>query len=1078
MHKKLLSILGALALAAGLAAGAAAQQLYVSHITVGDDAPNADGFCNGPAGGSSVIGNDRSFVNSITGNVWNDSALIEFERPRPTAYPGSCLSLCAKLVCVSTAGYFGVDELTFEIFKFGSGANPLDPASTPPIKTISMYNIGTCQSDNNVEYNIGGVGYYYCTAWDGSYNINGIFGKTNGQYGFRAKVRTNQVSPTAGNISIEQTAAYPGQNQIPIQVNVTNIHSVRSSPTVVGRITGVAAQPYNVHYRLSKDAIVNMNVYDVTTNPGGSMDLVRTVLVNTPRVGEGTPDGTLTNGDFWDGRDNDGNLVAGGNYILRIEAQTYDHWAGVDLAWPATVQISLDPLQITDVAVKPLGASATDMAVISYLLTEAATVYVDIYTPGTNVAVNDDNGDPTYSGGTRLRRFKEQKDRRLTTSTLWDGRDDNGRPVCDGNYVYSIYAEVPSSSDFAPLGKVRTRRTMVGVIPIARGNVVALVNPSSTVIGSSPSVAGLDPFYFRYTPSRDTFVKFSIKEMNGTQTVRTVINNEMRFANFQNREIWDGKNDAGRYVLSGSYLGELVTTDPYQCAALKTSTVTVQFPVNMFRTVDMKTTPLMGGTSDMARIQFEFSQPMYMTLNVYAPGAVVDPNPWPPTVTNGVLKYTVEGIRPGRFRITEYWDGRDTNGRMVEDGRYPFTLVAYSSAATQQLFSTDQTYGYVDVSRGKIIFTSFDVIPTIPQMYNSSDTVKLPPYEIAYSLTRQSLVAVQILDANGGGLHGQTVAHVLTESRGVRDGDMIYQEFWDGRYSNLDGNGYIVSGDFVPSGSYDVRVTAKDIDIDPLLNSMATVQMTIDVDPLRIYDVSIIPLTLDNPAVLSYQVSEPMKVVTKIYKPGTAVPPGDQDPPVGLVKRIIGVRPSRTQISEYWDGTDLTLSKVGDGNYSFKIYGSTVTDAISTIDGSITSTGYLAPDVISANIPVTRGGTSDLCGDFANESFFAPNPYTGTKGWFKIPIIMNGWVSLRVYNIAGDLVYKRNYGDVNNPREGGANIDGAGRCVTTQTHEACWPKVNTYGRTVAPGVYFAVMRYEATDGTRDVCQVVKKLLLP
>jgi hypothetical protein len=404
--------------------------------------------------------------------------------------------------------------------------------------------------------------------------------------------------------------------------------------------------------------------------------------------------------------------------------------------------------------------------------------------------------------------------------------------------------------------------------------------------------------------------------------------------------------------------------------------------------------------------------------------------------------------------------------------------VAYSSAATQQLFSTDQTYGYVDVSRGKIIFTSFDVIPTIPQMYNSSDTVKLPPYEIAYSLTRQSLVAVQILDANGGGLHGQTVAHVLTESRGVRDGDMIYQEFWDGRYSNLDGNGYIVSGDFVPSGSYDVRVTAKDIDIDPLLNSMATVQMTIDVDPLRIYDVSIIPLTLDNPAVLSYQVSEPMKVVTKIYKPGTAVPPGDQDPPVGLVKRIIGVRPSRTQISEYWDGTDLTLSKVGDGNYSFKIYGSTVTDAISTIDGSITSTGYLAPDVISANIPVTRGGTSDLCGDFANESFFAPNPYTGTKGWFKIPIIMNGWVSLRVYNIAGDLVYKRNYGDVNNPREGGANIDGAGRCVTTQTHEACWPKVNTYGRTVAPGVYFAVMRYEATDGTRDVCQVVKKLLLP
>jgi len=275
-----------------------------------------------------------------------------------------------------------------------------------------------------------------------------------------------------------------------------------------------------------------------------------------------------------------------------------------------------------------------------------------------------------------------------------------------------------------------------------------------------------------------------------------------------------------------------------------------------------------------------------------------------------------------------------------------------------------------------------------------------------------------------------------------------------------------------------VRITAKDIDIDPMLNSMATVQMTIDVDPLRIYDVSIVPLTMDNMAVVSYQVSEPMKVVTKIYSPGSTVPTADQDPPRGLVKRMIGVRPARTQISEYWDGTDLTLSKVADGNYVFKIYGSTVTDSISTITGYITNTSFLAPDVIMANIPVTRGGTSDLCGDFANESFFAPNPYTGTAGWFKIPMIMNGWITMRIYNLAGDLVYKKNFGDVNNPREGGNNIDGSGRCTVTQTHEACWPRVNTYGKTVAPGVYFVVLRYEATEGTKDVCQTIKKILVP
>lgn len=1063
MLKKLIRAFTALAIFAGLAATASAQQLYINNINVGDGGFN---YCN-----SGALGTARSFE-TAGGNPWRDSAYIQFERP-VNAYPGSCLSLCATIVCVSTAGAFGIDELTFEVFKFQNGSNPLDPASTPPIRTISMYNIGTC---NNTAYPTPATVGTYCANWDASYNMNGMFGKTNGQYGFRAKVKTNQVSQQAGNISIEQTAAYPGQNQIPIQVDVTNIHAVRSSPTVVGRITGVAAAPYNMFYRLSKDALVTMKVYDANTQ--GSLPLVRTLFLNAPRVGEGKPDGVLTNGDFWDGRDSDGNFVPAGNYITEIDAWSNDAPAyPTDNAWPVQVQMSIDPLQITDIAIKPLGASSTDMATLSYMLTESATVYVNIYPPGTDVSFNTV---PPNATAAPLRSFIEQQEGRKTVTTMWDGRDNAGHPVCDGNYMYAVWAEMPSS--YPTSGVVRSTRTYIGTLPVARGDVVALLSPSSTVIGSTQQVAGLDPFYFRYTPARDAWVTLNIKRMEGgntTSLVRRVVNRELRFANFSNREMWDGKDDAGLFVSSNTYLAELVTEDPFQCSQLKTSTVTVAIPVNMFRTVDVRTSPLMGGTSDAARISFEMSQPMYMKLNIYPPGTVIVPTAWPPSVTATPV-YSVEGMRPGRFRITEYWDGRDTAGLLVEDGRYPFTLVNYSSAAAQTLFATDKTYGYVDVSRGKIIFTAFDIIPTIPTMYNSSDTVKLPPYEIDYAVTRQSKVEVKVFPQ---GSYSQPVATVLQEADGVRDGDMLYKEFWDGRYSWVDSNGYIATGDFVPKGSYDVRVTAKDIGSLSNANSGATVQMTLEVDPLKIYDVSIIPLTLEQPAVISYQVSEPMKVVTKVYKPGVAVVPGDQDPPQGgLVKRIVGVRPARTSISEYWDGTDLTLSKVPDGNYVFKVYGSTATDAINTIDGKVTA-GYsfnqiMSPDVIQSNIPVTRGGTNDLCGDFSKESFFAPNPYTGTSGWFKIPIIMNGWVSLKIYNIAGDLVYKRQYGDVNNPRAGGDNIDGGGRCAVTQTHEACWPRVNSYGRTVAPGVYFAVLRYEATDGTKDVCQTIKKILIP
>ncbi len=1087
MLKKLISFLSLLAMLAGLAATVSAQQLYVEHIDVrskGVGASGGTGFCKDIDGGILAGEDSVSFIPGTEKNVWYNSSLIEFERPRttPYGYPGSCLGLCVQLVCVSTAGYFGVDELTFEVFKFGTGANPLDPASTPPIKTISLYNIGRCESSNNDKEPIlnANGGTSFCSAWDGSYNLNGIFGKTNGQYGFRARVKTNQVSATAGNISIEQTAAFPGQNQIPIQINVTNIHTVRSSPTVVGRITGVAAQPYNILYRLSKDALTSIHVYDATTliPAPGSMPLVRTIISSTPRTGEGTPDGTLTNGDFWDARDDGGNIVGGGNYIAKIDAFSNDGWergdGQPDRAFTYTTQISLDPLQITDVAIKPLGASSTDMATISYMLTEAATVYVRIFTPRTKIL-----DDGSYLEGALIREFVEQKDRRIPVSTSWDGRDDKGSPVCDGDYPFAIDAALPSNSTFAPDGEVWTKITKVGSLPVARGKVLAYMSPSSTVIGSSPSVAGLDPFYFRYTPSRDTRVSLYIKEMDGKTVVSTVTENEVRFANFSNREIWDGKNNRGLYVSSGTYLAELVTTDPFACSTQKTSTFTALIPVHMFRTVDVLSKSLLGGTSDMATVTFELSQPMYMKLRIYPVSTVVNPSLWP-SVT-GTPVYTVEGMRPGRFKITEYWDGRDVNGQLVDDGRYPFTLVAYTTGTAQVMYSTDKTYGYVDVSRGKIIFTGFDVIPNIPTMYNSSDTITLPPYEVDYAVTRQAMVTVRILDANPNSpLYNQTVATVTNDE--VRDGGILYKDFWDGKTNTIDSNGNVATGDFVKSGPYDVQITAQDIDAQ--LASMATVQMTIDVDALRIYDVSIVPLTLENMAVVSYQISEPMKVVTKIFKPGTSMPPSTDDPPAGrLVKRIIGVRPSRTQISEYWDGTDLTLSKVPDGNYVFKVYASTVTDAINTIDGVLSHTlcpneNCRVPDIITSNIPVTRGGTADLCGDFVRETFFAPNPYTGTSGWFKIPFIMNGWASLKMYNIAGDLVYKKNFGDLNAPREGGNNVDGSGRCSVTHTDDACWPKVNSYGKTVAPGVYFAVIRYQATDGTRDICQTIKKILIP
>lgn len=1028
---------------------AGAQQLYVSNIEIKFDDVTPAPFCD------TTAGTDVDFICDESGGAcdsdgedpWTYSSRIEFERAK-ASYPGACLALCATISCVrpDTTVAFGIDDLTFEIFKFSPGANPLDPASTPPIRTISLYNIGNC--DGLAESQTIGT---YCSAWDGMYNLNGQFGKTNGQYGFRARVKTNQVSATAGNISIEQTSAFPGENQVPIQVDVTNIHMVRSSPTVVGKITGVAAQPYNIMYRLSKDATTTIKIFEADQG-GGGFSLIRTLVDRKPRVGEGSPDGTLTNGDFWDGRNEYGELMPAGLYLLQIEAESQDMWGGTDLAWPATVQIGLDPLQITDMAIKPLGPSVTDVAIISYMLTESATVYVDIYPPETYFADVNSFRPQGYIGGvpvSPLVTIKEQKDSRKTLQTYWDGRDSGGNPVCDGNYVYSISAELVSGDNV-----IQTTKAQIGAIPVARGQVLAFISPSSTVIGSTPSVAGLDPFYFRYKPRRDTIVTANIRDMNNN-IVRTLVNRETRFANFTNTETWDGKDESGNYVSSGTYLMEVVTEDSFVCSEQKISTITVLFPVNMFRITDVKTAPLLGGTSAMASLSFNLSQTMWIDFKIYDPVYVsVAAQDWPWESGNyansDYIVYSLDGIRPGRYKVTEFWDGRDENGIMMPDGTYPFTLVAHSTTGANAMYATDKVYGYINIAQGQILINNFEIIPSIPQMYNSSDTLKLPPYEIAYSLSRQSSVTVQITNLN---IPPAVVANIV--NGGIRDGDIIYKEYWDGKDDD---------GNYVASGPYNVRIVAQDITSS--LIQASTVQTTIDVEPLKIYDIAIVPLTLENDAMIIYQISEPMKMAVKIYEPGTdAGQSMSQDPPGKLVKRIIGVRPSRTQIVEYWDGTDLSLSRVPDGNYVFKIYGSTDMSAIDSVTGNVEDEYLLADDVVVANIPVTKGGTEDLCVDFSGNTFFAPNPYEGLSGYFQIYAPITGDISLKIYNLAGEMVYENAFEDV----------AGDTYVLNKKFH---WAKTNSAGKKVARGVYFAVLRFEASEGTRDMCQVVKKILIP
>ena len=681
---------------------------------------------------------------------------------------------------------------------------------------------------NKDQCNAGITTLNFCTAWDGSYEIDGEFGKTNGQFGYRTTIKTNYPGDgisVASDLSIEHMIVYPGDTQIPIQVDVTNVHSVRSSPTLVGKSPAVITQPYRIRYRLSKDATTVINIMDPTLS--GSDSILRHLVKGQPRDGEGfqggvtsgsSPDIQITNEDAWDGRDDEGRLLPYGNYLVSIQATSQDEWSGTakaDISRAVTRQLSLDPLKITDIVVTGLGKQSTSYAMLSYMLTEAATVHFEVYTPGTtfkdlNISSNISYGNGYYTNagglpgkpeiaqfnstytGKRVAKYSEQKEGRKSVNSKWDGMcwdeggDDAVPSACgktsnssttstgyayggampDGDYVYLLWAEIPYKDSSYGTGAsystvsvngvkwdgVKTYMIYNGILPVNRGYPEITIDAVSySTIGSSPIANGLDPFVVSYSLSRDSYVDAGIytTAASGTVTagicessgtggtpvcapylVKTISNNEVKEALTKNVYYWDGLDDLGRYVSAGNYMLRITAKDALFPAKMVTRTI--EFPVDMFRVVDVETTPLLetssGALNGLASISYMLSKSMGSEVKIYDRGVVIpkggyDGNgnacPWPPleygnapyctaatvqccihdtdspTSTVNPIK-VFRGTEQGEgYTITDFWDGYetyDTTGTdkaiMVKDGLYPYVIIASAPVAGSQYYDT------------------------------------------------------------------------------------------------------------------------------------------------------------------------------------------------------------------------------------------------------------------------------------------------------------------------------------------------------------------------------------------------------
>ncbi len=1057
-----------------------------TNLTTTDPVCPASGTYNAPLDGG--LGPTVPWADLRTSsNATPTTIAVDFERP---TLPSSKTVFIVRNEAWAGVTHCAISEFKFEIKRVRVQNNTL---TRETVRTYNFPNYGsaasaTCPSN-------------LCIVWDGAFAVDDRgFGKVNGTYEASTEVKFS-TSPDA---SFTATMAYPGAGQLPVQVDVMDIHSVISSPTVVGA-SRVQSFPIFINYKLSKTGYVTIDVYkdkadqnvdDCTysltgTHPNHTVatancnPIVRRLVDNQTRWGEDTTQGAFGNVDTWDGRTTGGVLASSGTYVFKIFAWDPNSGSGSaiaaegathDQANEAERSISIDPLQIIDLTVQPLTTDSTGFAGINLTLTEAATAYFDIWK--SSAVFGDPNFSPSIASvhpancpgtsdlaacqGMLVRSYRNTFPARSPSSLVWDGRDGNGVPMEDASYVFSLWAQESEAGGSTSV--ITTSRYLTGTIPIVRGLVpISQVQIIPGVLPSTPPINGIAPYFFSYFLGRDAKVNLQVLASSGQYVSRSstdpargyvssgvcgrssgcqvvsLVNAETRSGRTTLTEPptngWDARDFTGARVSSGVYLVQLNATDTL--FPNRVSSITAFFPVDTLRVAGGATSPILQGSSDVAKISYALSEPMDIEWTIYPPSTTFN-GVWPDLQPIFGPVRRISGPRPGRTPITEFWDGTNGNGLFVNDGNYISVLKAHDASGN---FATDSIIKEIPVSRGQILILNSQIAPTFATTENSSATINIPlePFEIQYTLSRDAIVTLTINDRQGN------LINTLVD-REPRQGFIVNREFWDGtNFAGIRQTTIATTVNILAEDQFSISTTSS------------TVNIPLTVNLLRVYDVAVAPLLPDSSAAeISYQLSESMNIDLKFYKPGTQFNLAGQPFPAedqSLVFRIFGPRPGRTGITESWEGINLFQKQLPDGNYVFRL---TAQDERNSA----------ANDIITGNVNILRLGFVDPQSTFDDQTFAYPNPATKSPVKICTLVPIDATVDLRIYTLGGDLLLERNLGF----QRGGTSL-----CGTTAIN---WDLDNKFGRKVARGIYFYTLRADSVGGSVQFLQTRKKILVP
>ncbi len=374
----------------------------------------------------------------------------------------------------------------------------------------------------------------------------------------------------------------------------------------------------------------------------------------------------------WDGRDQNGKLVADGAYAYRITST--DAAGNTGSGSLRNIVVNTQPTPVT------LTIDLSDFSPNGDGVKDSINFGLDV---GVKRGIEEWSLDIKDSGGAVRRSFSGRNE--IPPTIAFDGKDDTGEVLAEGTY-----------------GGTLSVRYVNGNNPVAASPpfMVDLTPPSASVTADysvfSPNGDGNKDFItFTQTTSEEQAWKGIVKDSGGAG-VRTITwrgKAEARFA-------WDGHGDDGRPLPDGRYTYVLESTDK---AGNFGKSAPVAFEINTAETpvlisTDMSSfSPNNDGIKDTLR--------MLPTLKV----------------TTGVDSYRIAILDKAGRKVREFqgsgsvpkeiaWNGRDDRGGVVADGEYTAELdVLYRNGnhpnARSNPFAVDTVQPTIVVSASDRLFS-------------------------------------------------------------------------------------------------------------------------------------------------------------------------------------------------------------------------------------------------------------------------------------------------------------------------------------------------------------------------------------